>query len=408
MLAIPHSNWLFNQCSHLSAPDMLLSISTGQLPNLSVLRQLAARRMVFVEPDWEIVAELKKASPAGDPWELIPLAAGPNSGECVVNKYNFHRLNSLKQGSMSEAEFPGLKKIGTHKCSMVQVSDLVSKLGIEESGENWLLLEAPGSEWDILDSLRQEQFLSRFSRVIFSAGREAIFEDSQSAEAILTMLSEAGYVQEGQQDDSDPAWPRFHVRLSRTSIECKTLRQESQRYRDEVKQLEELSIATQERLRELHDSLESLETEKQALLSGSEEKERQARELEEKLRELDVQREELHILLEQREKEVEETRNESRQQFNILNERNEKLLDNLSVAVKVQALREADLRELQERYKHINEANRRQVELLNKLRQRLGAASEYLKQLNLQENDAYREELTFNLVRALTGEDEST
>jgi len=175
-----------------------------------------------------------------------------------------------------------------------------------------------------------------------------------------------------------------------------------------VKQLEELSIATQERLRELHDSLESLETEKQALLSGSEEKERQARELEEKLRELDVQREELHILLEQREKEVEETRNESRQQFNILNERNEKLLDNLSVAVKVQALREADLRELQERYKHINEANRRQVELLNKLRQRLGAASEYLKQLNLQENDAYREELTFNLVRALTGEDEST
>jgi len=144
---------------------MLLSISTGQLPNLSVLRQLAARRMVFVEPDWEIVAELKKASPAGDPWELIPLAAGPNSGECVVNKYNFHRLNSLKQGSMSEAEFPGLKKIGTHKCSMVQVSDLVSKLGIEESGENWLLLEAPGSEWDILDSLRQEQFLSRFSHI---------------------------------------------------------------------------------------------------------------------------------------------------------------------------------------------------------------------------------------------------
>jgi len=146
-----------------------------------------------------------------------------------------------------------------------------------------------------------------------------------------------------------------------------------------------------QRFVELNEKLSDLEKEKQvanqqfldreqALNTTAKEKKKLAQELEDKLQELDAQ-------------------------SATLKERNEQLLSDLSMAVKLQALREADLRDLQERYAKIREDNRQQVELLGKLRQRLGAASKYLQQFSLQESDTPREELAFNLVKALSGED---
>jgi hypothetical protein len=63
-------------------------------------------------------------------------------------------------------------------------------------------------------------------------------------------------------------------------------------------------------------------------------------------------------------------------------------------------MREADLRELQERFSQVLDLKDRQLELLVKLGNRLGAASEYLKKLSSENPDDAPAE-TYRLVRAL-------
>lgn len=77
----------------------------------------------------------------------------------------------------------------------------------------------------------------------------------------------------------------------------------------------------------------------------------------------------------------------------------------LGVALRLQSLREADLKELQERYARIYETKKGQEELLLKLQQRLSVAAEQLKHLALDEQHS-GDPLARELLRALGGDDQ--
>ncbi|XSG85256.1 MAG: hypothetical protein ACPW60_00685 [Methylohalobius sp. ZOD2] len=76
----------------------------------------------------------------------------------------------------------------------------------------------------------------------------------------------------------------------------------------------------------------------------------------------------------------------------------------LSIALRLQSLREADLKDLQKRYSEILKTKKSQDELLAKLQKRLSDAAQYLRVINSQDDDGNQENLAQNLVRALSGE----
>jgi nitrate reductase assembly molybdenum cofactor insertion protein NarJ len=82
--------------------------------------------------------------------------------------------------------------------------------------------------------------------------------------------------------------------------------------------------------------------------------------------------------------------------------------DDLAVALRLQALREADLEDLQQRYAELRDIRERQHELLVQLGQRLKSASETLQRLEGKEGSMGDRLLTEPLARVLSGELEST
>jgi hypothetical protein len=74
----------------------------------------------------------------------------------------------------------------------------------------------------------------------------------------------------------------------------------------------------------------------------------------------------------------------------------------LGIALRVQVLRENDLKELQQRYGAVLDLKNNQHELLMKLRERLSVAAEYLQQLKRDNQGEADDQLAQFLVRALT------
>jgi hypothetical protein len=70
----------------------------------------------------------------------------------------------------------------------------------------------------------------------------------------------------------------------------------------------------------------------------------------------------------------------------------------------MQALRDADLKELQERYGGLLELKNQQHELLAKLRQRLEVAAVYLKELQNPDDSAGGSRVSVELYKLLSGD----
>ena len=84
----------------------------------------------------------------------------------------------------------------------------------------------------------------------------------------------------------------------------------------------------------------------------------------------------------------------------------ERAHSDLAVALRVQSLRDTDLKELQERYGQLLEQRDQQHDLLVQLTRRLGSASEFLKQLNAPDGQYQQGDsaVAEGLSRALSGE----
>ena len=109
---------------------------------------------------------------------------------------------------------------------------------------------------------------------------------------------------------------------------------------------------------------------------------------------------ELEQQLAARRQETEDARTEADRRVAEMQAATEKTKADLSVAIRIQALREADMRELQTRYASALEVRDLQHELLLKLRQRLVSASEHLNQIDAQTGSDEHH----GLLRALTGD----
>lgn len=101
-----------------------------------------------------------------------------------------------------------------------------------------------------------------------------------------------------------------------------------------------------------------------------------------------------------RRQETEDALTEADRRVAEMQDASEKTKADLSVAIRLQALREADMRELQTRYASALEVRDLQHELLLKLRQRLVSASEHLNQIDAQPGSDEHH----GLLRALTGD----
>ena len=332
--------WLQRHYLSLEAPDLVLHIGAGRCAELEMYKRFDRSCIVLVEPQADLAGELAARTAETPHIRVISAAIAEEAGENTLHLFNLSQYASLHQPNGIFSLFPGLEEVGQVSVNCLTIADLISDSGVSPGADNWLVIDAPGAEAIVVQALGEDKNRELFSHVFLRAGNTPLFESVDAADQLLQQLHSLGYEQTGCVDDNDPEIPAYHLRLNRWAIEA-------------ARKSVELEQSVADREGEL------------AELSGS---------------------------IEQLQSELDESKEEARKER-----------ADLSIALRTQALRDADLKELQERYAAAIAVRDEQQQLLLTLRQRLGDAAEFLRLIDTNSGEGADLTQAGEIIRSLIG-----
>jgi len=241
-------DWLQQQIINTQQPDTILHLGSGLCSELDAWRQSGARRIILVEPNPELLPELQQTEQQHARVETIPAAVAAESGRRALKLFNFPLLNSLREPTGLYAILPGLAEIGQVTVDVLTPEKLVETTDLQPENINWLVVDTLGEEAAIISALEQNQLLNYFDRIIIQAGAESLYHGAGPAEEITRQLEKLGYEIEGAADTTDRDWPRYHLRLNPSAIECRRLRRENEALIEQKKALEQQNEELTEKL----------------------------------------------------------------------------------------------------------------------------------------------------------------
>jgi|GEM_PF-1675359 len=219
-------NWLTHQLALMPKPGTILHIGAGQCRELPDYQQIEPDRIILVEPNPETINALRQNAAEYDNVTLLQAAVAAEAGRARLHRFNFPELDSLREPTGLYQLLPGLQEIGQTEVSTISPAQLIRRLSLEDSTNNWLVLEAAGEEAVILEELNRTGALQNFSRLIVRTGAESFYKGGSCAQPLLELTESLGFFVEATPDEEDPDWPRYHLRLDRMALECKRLKSE--------------------------------------------------------------------------------------------------------------------------------------------------------------------------------------
>jgi FkbM family methyltransferase len=411
-------NWLERHFAIFPRPALVLVIGAGEGRELAPLTRHAETRTVLVEPQPRLADTLRRRTADRPNVEVIESALDDSDGTATLKVFNFPELSSLRPDESLTALFPGARSTVELTVETRTLGELMEQLDFPAGEETWLIVDAPDLETTVLAALEDRALRSRIRHIVLRSSRISLAGAKNGVEPLPERLLKRGYRPLGTMDTSDGDWPRVHVQYFWRSAIRRELEEEidvlTQRSKDleaaksELQeQLERQRMEFQDRMSQLDEPLQGVTRDAEqrlAVLSADLEQSKQA--LEESKRLLECKVDELKDALDEKEGAMTQAAEAHRSEKEKLEKDLEQARSDLGVALRMQALRDADLKELQERYAEVTELKNRQHELLTQLGQRLGAASEYLSLLQGTES-ARQSEVATGLVEALSGDLES-
>jgi len=335
-------------CSMLGA---VLHLGAGTCKEVDEYLRFKPEKMMLVEANPEIADRLQSRIGAIAGTELLASAVAAQEGEVVLRVLNDPRNTSLLRPATLLAYCPNLSE--THQLAVpaVTLSQLLLRLAPDVSVDNLLLLELQGAEFSVLSSASAAE-LQNFSWIAVRASLKALYEGGARLEEVDALLQRSGFRTVPHAQD-EAAWP-FRNALYRRDTRLVRLQTLDNLLREREQSLEALRNTLEEGARRIA----ALESDKTSLeLSAAQ----QRGESEKLRRALEQERLEKNELVSRRE--LDEACQAAAQ------------------SAKLQALREADLRDLQERYRRSLSIQEQQRNLLVTLAERLTAASSHFRPL---------------------------
>jgi hypothetical protein len=379
--------------------NTLVHIGAGDGQQIEEYRRLAPQRLVLVEGDPEAAAALSDRIEGNWDSELHAVVLSNRNGTATWNRYNLPFLNGPLDCGPLEGMFPRLRKSGSAAVETASFEGFLNVLHPANAASqlNVLFLDVPGQESALLAASRMapiggfELILIRSWSRPWGGSLDCGSEASRTLEAL-------SYRHVSVRASENPLFTLRIWRLDRDAAERAS-------YREQLETLE----------RALHEAQRELETEQSLLAAHLDERERICRESAEHAARADelarIQQEQSErirrlgeeIDLAASHRAAVEAMSESRQRENerLSRERDELMQrlaeaesresrtlrqveearDALALAVRIQAQRENDLADLQNRYRSLHEENASQRDLLTRVSERLTLANEYFKQL---------------------------
>lgn len=226
-----------------------------------------AQRLILVEADPEQARELRRRARNDSRAVVIAAAVSSASGSSRLRRFRLRSLNSLRIPTGLLELYPGLRMHDEIEVETMTPRDLVSTYGLRPQQDNWLIIDTPGEESAIVQSLRDCGELSVFDRIDLYCGIAVHYEDANTADFVLRMLDEEGYDVDSCDDNNDRERPLWSLRRNLLRLQNRELSE----------QLSDAVLARDRLTQELTEALEELE---QIKLVSERSQRRQAEEIE--------------------------------------------------------------------------------------------------------------------------------
>jgi FkbM family methyltransferase len=352
-------DWLERHLAIFPTPKRVIVVGAGHGRDLPALMRSTPEHLVLLEPHPQWADFLRRQTAAAPRTEVLEYALDDQSGRGTLTVFNFPELNSLRPDPALASLLPGAQQTARLSVEIRSLKDLLQQWDESVSGNNWLIIDAPGLEQTVLRSLADPDVRSHFGHIVLRTGQHLYDGVAKDAESLEGLMLARGFRILGEADLSDGDWPRVHLQQFNDSGQHKKLEA----------RFETLKLRSKALAKEKHQLQDQLKETR--------------RELEDRLAELQSLRQQRNERTDKLQEVIDQTKSD------------------LSVSLRLQTLRENDLKELQTRYAEVLETRDAQHRLLLKIRKRLSLAAEYLSQLKNEHDEQRKNELTSGLVESL-------
>lgn len=348
----------------------IVHIGAGEGRGLSTYLAARPEAVTLIEPDPGQLPRLQAAAAGHDSVHVIEVAVSPDPNAGILHRFAFGDLNSLRRPTGLWQLFPSLEELAGVPVTRRDPVALVCGLDLKKDRTHVLVIEAPGEVLGIVQALNEAGLLTCFAAIRVQEGQGSLYQGAGTFAQVRAMLEVSGFSHEPQIDEADPDRPVLSVLFD----------VEGQRRKALEVQLTAFEVKCDVQSREL----EAKDVQIAALTSAGEERKSQfvvlsnAREaVAEQVNSMTVEHEatmENLVALEAKCGEQDALVKELRQQ-------EAEAQQNLSVSLRMQMLREADLKDLQQRYGDLLQNKEAQDDLLSRLTASLSNAAHYLQDM---------------------------
>lgn len=214
--------------------NVLLHIGAGHGFRRGLVADHEFSQIILVEPNPRLRRSLKGIEANDERVKFIHAGVAQTDGEAPLNILNFSEMSSLKRPDDLRKLLPGIKVIDKPIVETISVATLCKTVPELEQvgGAHALIVEAPGSEFEIIEGLKDEGTLGSFQSVVIRCAVEAYYEDARPLDDVLALLTGSAFRLVEQDAESDPDWPIL-------KFERDTVRMENELLKSKLAQIEQ-------------------------------------------------------------------------------------------------------------------------------------------------------------------------
>lgn len=267
--------------------DTILHIGAGKCEELSVYLRSNAKRILLVEPNPRLAAQLRQRTEGESRVQVMELAVSDNPGLNQLNEYNLPEASSLYQPTGLKSWFPGLRIIAQHSVATRAPQELVDQ-EIVEGERNLLVVQAPGAEFAIVKALANAKTPDHLSLIWLTNPRDIYYENASRADDTLAALKRQGY-EIRKENNTNPDWPQWQLTCNPLARKIKSLEAEIQAQADALQQSKKENTELKNQLTKAQEAKTAVQKELQVTNAKLSEAEKRAEQLSVKVKRLEEQ-----------------------------------------------------------------------------------------------------------------------
>ncbi|WP_415918888.1 hypothetical protein [Tateyamaria sp. SN6-1] len=192
-------------------------VGAGLASDLDQYLALGPARIHLIEPNPELAEDLTALSEA-HPGLVRHLAQGvtPTGGMQTLVVYSFFDVSGFAEAEELEAAYPGAIRTGSPLVQTLTPDELIQALGLPEGGGHILVIDTPGSEYDLLAAFAAAGHLDNFRDIYLTHPVQPLFVGHRGTADFTGLLTQTGFAPVAETDadlNAHPDWKKTHYRF---------------------------------------------------------------------------------------------------------------------------------------------------------------------------------------------------